>query len=38
MTIRHRIALLVVFMFVALSTTGGYAVYQTRGSAAEVRR
>ncbi|WP_025599200.1 HAMP domain-containing protein [Burkholderia sp. WSM2230] len=38
MTIRHRITLLVVLMFVALSAMGGYAVYQTRGSAAEVRK
>src|ERR1700760_2540558 len=38
MTIRHRITLLVVLMFVALSAIGGYAVYQTRGSAAEVRQ
>src|ERR1700754_808907 len=33
MTIRHRITLLVVLMFVALSAIGGYAVYQTRGHA-----
>ncbi|WP_041746584.1 HAMP domain-containing protein [Paraburkholderia phenoliruptrix] len=38
MTIRHRITLLVVLMFVALSAIGGYAVYQTRGSAAKVRK
>jgi two-component system chemotaxis sensor kinase CheA len=38
MTIRHRITLLVVLMFVALSAIGGYAVYQTRGGAAEVRK
>ncbi|NPT37147.1 ATP-binding protein [Paraburkholderia xenovorans] len=38
MTIRHRITLLVVLMFVALSAIGGYAVYQTRGSAGEVRK
>ncbi|RKF46014.1 ATP-binding protein [Paraburkholderia fungorum] len=38
MTIRHRITLLVILMFVALSAIGGYAVYQTRGSAAEVRK
>jgi len=38
MTIRHRITLLVVLMFVALSAIGAYAVYQTRGSAAEVRQ
>ena len=37
MTIRHRITLLVVLMFVALMAIGGYAVYQTRRSAAEVR-
>ncbi|MGF6602461.1 two-component system chemotaxis sensor kinase CheA [Paraburkholderia sp. GAS448] len=38
MTIRHRITLLVILMFVALSAIGGYAVYQTRGSAREVRQ
>jgi two-component system chemotaxis sensor kinase CheA len=38
MTIRHRITLLVILMFVALSAIGGYAVYQTRHSAAEVRQ
>jgi two-component system chemotaxis sensor kinase CheA len=38
MTIRHRITLLVILMFVALSAIGGYAVYQTRRSAAEVRQ
>ncbi|CAB3756557.1 HAMP domain-containing protein [Paraburkholderia humisilvae] len=38
MTIRHRITLLVILMFVALSAIGCYAVYQTRGSAAEVRK
>jgi two-component system chemotaxis sensor kinase CheA len=38
MTIRHRITLLVILMFVALSTIGGYAVYQTRASASEVRQ
>ncbi|MBA9843933.1 MAG: MCP four helix bundle domain-containing protein [Ralstonia sp.] len=38
MTIRHRITLLVVLMFVALAAIGGYAVYQTRSSAAEVRQ
>ncbi|MGA7813759.1 ATP-binding protein [Caballeronia sp.] len=38
MTIRHRITLLVVLMFVALSAIGGYAVYQTRHSASEVRK
>jgi two-component system chemotaxis sensor kinase CheA len=38
MTIRHRITLLVVLMFVAFSAIGGYAVYQTRGGAAEVRK
>jgi len=37
MTIRHRITLLVVLMFVALMAIGGYAVYQTRRSANEVR-
>ncbi|WP_104565121.1 ATP-binding protein [Ralstonia mannitolilytica] len=38
MTIRHRITLLVVLMFIALAAIGGYAVYQTRSSAAEVRK
>jgi two-component system chemotaxis sensor kinase CheA len=38
MTIRHRITLLVILMFVALSAIGGYAVYQTRGSASEVKK
>lgn len=38
MTIRHRITLLVILMFVALSAIGGYAVYQTRHSATEVRQ
>ncbi|MDF3832872.1 MCP four helix bundle domain-containing protein [Cupriavidus basilensis] len=37
MTIRHRITLLVVLMFVALLAIGGYAVYQTRAGASEVR-
>ncbi len=38
MTIRHRITLLVILMFVALSAIGGYAVYQTRHSAVEVKK
>jgi len=38
MTIRHRITLLIILMFVALLAIGGYAVYQTRGSAVEVRQ
>lgn len=38
MTIRHRITLLVLLMFVALSAIGGYAVYQTRHSASEVKQ
>jgi two-component system chemotaxis sensor kinase CheA len=38
MTIRHRITLLVILMFVALSAIGGYAVYQTRQSAVEVKQ
>jgi two-component system, chemotaxis family, sensor kinase CheA len=37
-TIRHRITLLVILMFVALSAIGGYAVSQTRHSAAEVKQ
>lgn len=38
MTIRHRITLLVVLTFIALSAIGIYAVYQTRKSASEVRQ
>ncbi|MBJ9968454.1 MCP four helix bundle domain-containing protein [Burkholderia seminalis] len=38
MTIRHRITLLVVLTFLALSAIGIYAVYQTRKSASEVRQ
>ena len=38
MTIRHRISLLIVLMFAALAAIGSYAVYQSRGSAVEVRR
>ncbi|EEA02537.1 putative CheA signal transduction histidine kinase [Burkholderia sp. H160] len=38
MTIRHRITLLVILMLVALSAIGGYAVLQTRSSAANVRQ
>jgi two-component system chemotaxis sensor kinase CheA len=38
MTIRHRITLLVTLMFVALLAIGGYAVYQTRHSASEVKQ
>jgi two-component system, chemotaxis family, sensor kinase CheA len=38
MTIRHRITLLVTLMLVALLAIGGYAVYQTRHSATEVRQ
>jgi two-component system chemotaxis sensor kinase CheA len=38
MTIRHRITLLVILMFVALSAIGGYAVFQTRHSASEVKQ
>ncbi|AJW46714.1 MULTISPECIES: HAMP domain-containing protein [Ralstonia] len=38
MTIRQRITLLVVLMFIALAAIGGYAVYQTRSGAAEVRK
>lgn len=38
MTIRHRITLLVLLMFVALAAIGGYATYQTRRSAADVRQ
>jgi two-component system chemotaxis sensor kinase CheA len=37
MTIRHRITLLVVLMFMAISAIGGYAVYQSQGSASAVR-
>jgi len=38
MTIRHRITLLIVLMFIALSAIGGYAVYQTRRSATDVHQ
>lgn len=38
MTIRQRITLLVMLMFIALAAIGGYAVYQTRSGAAEVRK
>jgi len=38
MTIRHRITLLIILMFAALLAIGGYAVYQTRGSASEVKQ
>jgi two-component system chemotaxis sensor kinase CheA len=38
MNIRHRITLLVVLSFVALSAIGGYAVVQSRGNATEVKR
>jgi len=38
MTIRHRITLLVVLTFLALSAIGVYAVYQTRKSASEVKQ
>lgn len=38
MTIRHRITLLVVLTFFALSAIGIYVVYQTRKSASEVRQ
>ncbi|NVO06746.1 MAG: Hpt domain-containing protein [Rhodoferax sp.] len=37
MNIRHRITLLVVLTFLAISLIGGFAVYQSRGSALEVR-
>ncbi|KAA0090439.1 HAMP domain-containing protein [Paraburkholderia sp. T12-10] len=37
MTIRHRITLLVLLMFVALASIGGYATYQARRSADQVR-
>ena len=38
MTIRHRITLVVLLMFVALAAIGGYATYQARRSAAQVRQ
>ena len=38
MTIRHRITLLILLMFTALMAIGGYAVYQTRGSASQVKQ
>lgn len=37
MNIRHRITLLVVLTFLAISMIGGFAVYQSRGSASEVK-
>jgi HPt (histidine-containing phosphotransfer) domain-containing protein/HAMP domain-containing protein len=37
MNIRHRITLLVVLTFIAISLIGGFAVYQSRGSASEVK-
>lgn len=37
MTIRHRITLLVVLMFVALAAIGGYATFQAKRSAVDVR-
>ncbi|MGN6233811.1 MAG: ATP-binding protein [Trinickia sp.] len=38
MTIRHRIMLLVLLMFAALAAIGGYATYQARRSAGQVRQ
>lgn len=37
MTIRLRISLLVILTFIAISAIGAYAVFQSRGSAVEVR-
>lgn len=37
MNIRHRITLLVVLTFLAIAAIGGFAVFQSRGSASEVR-
>ncbi|MBP0597422.1 HAMP domain-containing protein [Herbaspirillum sp. LeCh32-8] len=37
MTIRMRITLLVMLTFVAIAAIGGYAMYQSRGSAVEVK-
>ncbi|WP_084637691.1 Hpt domain-containing protein [Paludibacterium yongneupense] len=37
MNIRHRITMLVVLSFVAISAIGGYAVFQSRGNASEVK-
>lgn len=37
MTIRLRITLLVIFTFIAISLIGGYAIFQSRGSAKEVK-
>jgi two-component system chemotaxis sensor kinase CheA len=37
MTIRRRITLLMVFIFAAISAIGGYAIYQSRSSAGEVK-
>ncbi len=38
MTIRQRMTLLIILTFVAISSIGGYAVVQSRGSAAQVKR
>ncbi len=38
MTIRYRITLLVMLMFVALAAIGGYATYQAKRSAGDVRQ
>lgn len=37
MNIRHRITMLIVLTFLAMSLIGGFAVYQSRGSASEVK-
>ncbi|CAK0765086.1 histidine kinase [Gammaproteobacteria bacterium] len=37
MNIRHRIMLLVVMTFIAIASIGGYAIYQSRKNATEVR-
>ncbi|MBS1170584.1 MAG: four helix bundle sensory module for signal transduction family protein, partial [Burkholderiaceae bacterium] len=37
MNIRHRITLLVAITFTALVSIGGYAIWQSRNSANEVR-
>lgn len=37
MSIRHRITLLVILTFIAISSIGGYAVFQSRASASDVK-
>lgn len=37
MSIRHRITLLIILTFIAISSIGGYAIFQSRGNASEVK-